>query len=790
VWYFPTMPRFVFWCCMALILCDQAPLLLAQHQPPAQSEEGSSKPVPPYTAYSAEAYSAALAPWRQAFDAAYAAAPELPRGLLEALAWSRTHARHRLQEEAPPSCMGLPAYHGLFGLVEDGRGWFRNQVADHVETLRKIEREETEQEWIEQKETEQQRAEQPMLSALKRAPAVQTGAVALHLAALFDAPSSLPSEQDNMDPANPLNWYEALLRWSELPLETPGASAAFVRDAFAYGVFQTLADPAFRQALGLEGEGPDLEAFFGPARFAALTASRRSDVPHSAPGLLDQEHKDWEHMDREHMDRQHMDREQAIPEHPDLRHAGAESLSPCNDYGPANWTAASSSNYSSRSGTAISAVTLHTMQGYYAGTLSWFQNPSANVSAHYVMRASDGQITQMVCEADKAWHVGSENPYTVGIEHEGFVSDPSWYTPTVYNASAALTRDIAEDHGILKLRTYAKAGTSGLLTLGGCTRIKGHQHFPFQSHTDPGIHWDWAHYYKLVNEPAPAITYTSSSGSFADPGGSGAYGDDQRRVWIIDPPGTAPVTLSFSSFDLETDWDYLYLYDGNSIYAPLIGAYTGTIGPGTLSSSGGAITVEFRSDCATTAAGFNASWNSSGGGGSCSTPTGTYTGPIGWTSATINWSPVAVADDYTVAGRRQGSSAWRTLSTPLSSKWLGIFQEGTSYEWRVRAECGSSSSSWSGINSFTTNSLRQAGLGETEWRILDQPVQNRLRLEGLPDQAQLEVFNAMGQPVARYTYASGAAFPLPAGEAGWYGVRAIAPNGKHLGQRIFIRQGP
>lgn len=41
-------------------------------------------------------------------------------------------------------------------------------------------------------------------------------------------------------------------------------------------------------------------------------------------------------------------------------------------------------------------VLIHTMQGSYAGTKSWFQNASSNVSSHYILRSSDGQITQMV----------------------------------------------------------------------------------------------------------------------------------------------------------------------------------------------------------------------------------------------------------------------------------------------------------------------------------------------------------------------------------------------------------
>jgi len=50
------------------------------------------------------------------------------------------------------------------------------------------------------------------------------------------------------------------------------------------------------------------------------------------------------------------------------------------DYPPA-LTDLTTCNFSSRNGTPISAVTIHTVQGSYAGCISWFKNCSANVSA-------------------------------------------------------------------------------------------------------------------------------------------------------------------------------------------------------------------------------------------------------------------------------------------------------------------------------------------------------------------------------------------------------------------------
>ncbi|MGE4073414.1 MAG: N-acetylmuramoyl-L-alanine amidase [Lysobacterales bacterium] len=180
------------------------------------------------------------------------------------------------------------------------------------------------------------------------------------------------------------------------------------------------------------------------------------------------------------------------------------------DYGPALWVA--SPYYSTRSA-AVSAVTIHTMQGSYAGSISWFQSNPYSVSAQYLIRSSDGQITQMVRESKAAHHVGSHNSYTQGIEHEGYVNNAAWYTTAMYNASAALTRHFCTRYGIPCSSAYNGASSSGLNVLPTSTKIKGHQHYSSQSHTDPGINWDWRRYYTLLN-PGSGGSVTTVLDSF------------------------------------------------------------------------------------------------------------------------------------------------------------------------------------------------------------------------------------------------------------------------------------
>ncbi len=168
---------------------------------------------------------------------------------------------------------------------------------------------------------------------------------------------------------------------------------------------------------------------------------------------------------------------------------------------------ASSANYTNDSRTSVSMVVIHTMEGSYSGSISWFQSSEASASAHYMIRSSDGEITQMVDEEDIAWHAGDweTNKNSIGIEHEGFVSDPdTWYTDAMYRSSAALTRDICDRYGIPKDRDHI----IGHYEVPGCSNPNAGG---TSCHTDPGDGWDWDYYMSLVNETGTGAGSGSST---------------------------------------------------------------------------------------------------------------------------------------------------------------------------------------------------------------------------------------------------------------------------------------
>lgn len=308
-----------------------------------------------------------------------------------------------------------------------------------------------------------------------------------------------------------------------------------------------------------------------------------------------------------------IDLKAVFAEHYDMLTAPGLSVQRESDYPAAIWDPAPDCNYSERT-LDVSAVVIHYTEGSYAGCISWFKNCDAQVSAHYVIRSSDGQVTQMVREADKAWHARTANGYTIGIEHEAYGNIWSFFTDAMYQSSANLVRDICSRYeSIDGHRTFYRdtldSGiclNEGLHDLGGenaCVKIRGHQHYPDQSHTDPGPYWDWNYYYKLINEGTPVTVLEGEEGRLDHQ----YYGDDERKIWVIRGPEGKIISLDFKSFDLEKDFDFLWVYDGDDVYAPKIGRWN-TQSPGTVHSSGNVMCVEFRSDCATNASGWQAEW--------------------------------------------------------------------------------------------------------------------------------------------------------------------------------------
>ncbi len=230
------------------------------------------------------------------------------------------------------------------------------------------------------------------------------------------------------------DWWPVVVAWPEL-------GEAWLDHAFAMDVFRTL-------QLGLEAESGFGESVTIPAR--------------RIPGL-------------------HAVDYIAPPEDDD------EARATIGYPGRFRFHGAHSSNQSARSGgtSSIERVVLHTTEGSYNGAISWFRTSSSNVSAHYVLRKSDGQVTQMVSDDRRAWHACQNNADTIGIEHEGAAFNASTWTSAMLDSSARLTAWLVTEYNIPIDRNHIVG--HGEIQPSNCS-----------GRSDPGPYFPWDDYLDLV----------------------------------------------------------------------------------------------------------------------------------------------------------------------------------------------------------------------------------------------------------------------------------------------------
>uniref|UniRef100_A0A3Q2Z0Z0 Attractin n=1 Tax=Hippocampus comes TaxID=109280 RepID=A0A3Q2Z0Z0_HIPCM len=107
---------------------------------------------------------------------------------------------------------------------------------------------------------------------------------------------------------------------------------------------------------------------------------------------------------------------------------------------------------------------------------------------------------------------------------------------------------------------------------------------------------------------------TAPSGFLSD--GPGNYKHKTKCTWLIEGRPNSVLRLRFEHFATECSWDHLYVYDGDSIYAPLLAAFSGLIIPESygnetvpeVASQSGFALLHFFSDAAYNLTGFNISY--------------------------------------------------------------------------------------------------------------------------------------------------------------------------------------
>jgi len=205
--------------------------------------------------------------------------------------------------------------------------------------------------------------------------------------------------------------------------------------------------------------------------------------------------------------------------------------------------------------------------GTYAGAISWFHTcrPAAPSSAHFVIRSSDGEITQVVRVANTAYHAGAtgqpyNNSRSIGVEHEATATNPSlWNSIPMLDASTEMACYFSDLYNIPTTRSLPG--------------IREHSDMPGTSTDCAGsIPWtSWMNKFttcinggtfpELDCSQAVLIScgITYSGDSSTDPSNVETYGCNNwtesgpERVHKVVSPGHGTLTATISNFTGDLD---------------------------------------------------------------------------------------------------------------------------------------------------------------------------------------------------------------------------------------------
>jgi hypothetical protein len=246
----------------------------------------------------------------------------------------------------------------------------------------------------------------------------------------------------------------------------------------------------------------------------------------------------------------------------------------------------------------------------------------------------------------------------------------------MYQSSAALVRNICTRRTIDPRTCYSGPSSTGINVLSSAYKIKGHQHYPNQTHTDPGINWNWVTYFNLINPCAAptGLTVSNITGTTATLSWTAAS-------WV------ATYTIEVRPVGSSTWTDYI---DSTNTLS-LTGLNTGM-----------AYEWQVKVNCTSSdpspyTAGGNFSTVTNG----CVAPVVSATN-ISTSTATLSWTAVTGAVSYEVDWKTSAASTWTTATTTATTYSLAWLTASTAYQYRIKTNCSAGASGYSTVGTFTT----------------------------------------------------------------------------------------
>ncbi len=200
------------------------------------------------------------------------------------------------------------------------------------------------------------------------------------------------------------------------------------------------------------------------------------------------------------------------------------------------------------------------------------------------------------------------------------------------------------------------------------------------------------------------VTVSSASGPFSvtAPNTAVSYvgGSTQTITWAVASTTAAPVSCANVKISLSTD--------GGQTFPTVLTASTANDGtealviPNTPTTTA-RIKVEAVGNIFFDICNTNFTITA---GSSCAAPTGLSSSAITTSSATVSWSAVSGAISYDVDYKLTSSGTWTNAATATTGTSVNIsgLSASSTYDWRVRTNCSSGSSSYSAAQ-FTTSAV-------------------------------------------------------------------------------------
>ena len=188
---------------------------------------------------------------------------------------------------------------------------------------------------------------------------------------------------------------------------------------------------------------------------------------------------------------------------------------------------------------------------------------------------------------------------------------------------------------------------------------------------------------------------------YDDGGPTSDYSYSCESYLTIYPETTGNLVSISGTVNTEgNDWDYLEIYDGASASGTQLGYYSGqgyTITE--MTSTTGPLTLHFHSDASVTYPGFELTVSCISN--TCPKPTGLTVSNIEENSADLSWTPGGSETSWIVEYKESTAANWTVMTSASTSYQLTGLSSLTSYDVRVKADCGDETSQYA-TATFTT----------------------------------------------------------------------------------------